>query len=128
MDDKLDKLGELYSELGATLLKWFGPGEHHITVYVEAGDMWVGTSIYHDEGHRVAFIDDLDISEILLDIWYAEPVDKRWEEMQFDIDGTKFHARNFFAEELKKRETYMIRRERAVRERFGDKPIYYSPL
>lgn len=128
MDDKLDRLGQLYSELGTALLDWFGPGEHHVTVYVEAADMFVGTSIYRDEGHRIAYTNDLSVAEILLDLWYAEPADKRWREMQFDIDGRKFHARNFFPEDLKKRETYEMRRERAVRERFGDKPIYYPPL
>lgn len=128
MNDKLDKLGKLYSELGTVLLEWYGPGNHRITVYAEAGDNWSGTSIYHDEGHRIAYTDELDVSEIILDLWYAEPADKRWKEMQFDIDGAKFHARNFYPEDMKKRESYRTRRERAVRERFGDKPIYYPPL
>jgi hypothetical protein len=127
MNDKLDRLGQLYSELGAALLEWFGPGEHHITLYAEAGDMWTGASIYRDEGNRIAYTSELNVSDIILELWYAEPPDKRWKEMQFDLDGTKFHARNFYTDELNKRESYGTRRERAVKERFGDKPIYYPP-
>ena len=128
MNDKFDRLNELYSELGAAILERFGPGKHEILVYARAGDMWVGVSIYHNEGDRIAYSDGVDdIADIVRDIWYAEPADKRWQEMQFDLNGAEFHAQNFFAEELNQLETYIVRRERAVKERFGDKPIYYPP-
>lgn len=129
MADKFDTLSSLYNELGVAALALLGPGNHQILIYAEAGEGWTGISVYHNESTRVVYLDDIDeIDDIMMDLWYAEETGKRWKEIQIDIDGTKFEARPFYADQLNKRESYDDRRERAVKERFGEKPIYYSPL
>lgn len=133
MGDKFAKIGELYAELAAEITRLAGTEDQQILLYVEAGEMWSGISLYRNEPERVSYVDESVedsnlLSDIILDIWYAEDPDKRWVEMQLDVDGKKFEARQFFSDQLNKRESYDDRRERAVRERFGDKPIYYSPL
>ena len=133
VDDKLSKVGDLYAELASEIFRIVGPEEEQLLFYAEAGDMWTGFSLYRNEAARVSYVDETVedtnlLSDIVLDIWYAEDSDKRWVEMQLAVDGKKFEARQFYADQLDRRETYDDRRERAVRERFGDKPIYYSPL
>lgn len=133
MEDSPSKIGDLYAELAHEIARMAGPDNEQVLLYVEVGDMWTGISLYKNESERVSYIDESVadsnlLSDIIFDIWYAEAPDKRWKEMQLDVDGKKFEARQFYADQLNKRESYDDRRERAVRERFGDKPIYYSPL
>lgn len=133
MEDKITKVGDLYAELGAVASRLAGPGEQQVVVYVEAGRAWCGISLYKNEPDRIAYLDeDVEdanlLADIVMEIWNADDSNKRWVEMCLDIDGNQFKAQQFYADNLNKREDYGIRRERAARERFGDKPIYYAPL
>ena len=101
-----------------------------VYLYVEAGDGWVGPSLYKDEGSQVRYFDPgkSDLCDALFDAWYIEEPDKRWTVMHYTINGGKFDAKFDFGELRRPGESGDDRRERVLRARFGDKPIIYRPM
>ena len=127
--DKLDLLGPALSRIGQEVMRIVGGEPNGIYVYVEAGDGWVGPSIFKDEGDSVRYIDDnrRDLSRAIMNAWRLEPEDKRWTGMEYTIDGGKFNAR-FQFDDLTAYDGSIDRSERFLHARYGDKPIVYPPL
>lgn len=119
----------LYSKLCFEIIRVLGQINHQALLYVEGGRAWAGISLYQNTESRVIYVDETgEIDDLVIAIWDSDKASNRWREMQIDIDGIRSEVRHFPARSLDKRESYDDRRERAVRERFGDKRIYYSPL
>ena len=124
--DKFDTLGPLLSDIGGELANIVGGEPDGTYLYVEAGEGWVGPSVFKDEGEVVRYFDgSLELSELLLTAWNAEEPDKRWAVMEFEIKGTKFDAQFQYPEEIDPKETEMDRRPRALERRFGSKPVVF---
>lgn len=92
----------------------------------------VGPSIFKDLGDRILYREpDLNrLGDALLDLWHAEEADKRWAEIEYLVRDGRFLTKFVYADEIAPTdiEDELDRRDRIVREYFGEKPIIYPPL
>lgn len=87
----------------------------------------VGPSIFKDLGDHILYRDpDLDrLGDALLDLWEAQEGEERWEELQYFVKDGRFEVIFVYPEELDPDEMSMERRDKVVRQYFGDKPVVY---
>lgn len=129
MKDKYETLGLLLADVGGELAQIVGGDPDGIYVYAEAGDGWIGISVYKDEGDVVRYFDpSSELTDMLLEAWNAEEPAKRWSVMEYEVNGTKFDVRFKFPDEVDvKSFADDDRRDSALKRRFGDKPVIYPP-
>lgn len=126
--DKLDRLGPMLSDIGGELAQIVGGHPDGTLLYVEAGQGWVGAGIFKEEGANVRYFDPSSgLTDLLLDVWNTEEPDKRWAVMEYEIRGTKFDVQFRFPDEIDPDESEEERRPRALKKRFGNKPVIYPP-
>lgn len=128
-DDKYEKLGPAYAEIGAEAAAIVGGDPNGIFLYAEAGDGWISASLFKDEGEIVRYFRaTYELNEMIADAHSAEEEDKRWAVMTFEVTGTEFRAKFKFPDEVDVENLDQDRREAALKLRFGDKPIVYPPF
>ncbi|HVI97604.1 MAG TPA: hypothetical protein VM657_00905 [Sphingomonas sp.] len=127
-DDKYDILGPLYSEIGGELARIVGGDPDGVYLYAEAGQGWVGASVFKDEGTVVRYFNaGLDLCDLIMDAWEAQEPGKRWAVMEYTITGTSFDVKFKYPEEIDPAQTEVERRPAALKARYGDKPVVYPP-
>ena len=133
MTDKLDALGSLMNEIGSELTDLVGGDPNGVFLYVEIGDGWVSPSVFKDEGDVIRYYNprSTSLSDMLWEAWYFEPDEPnmRWSVLEYAIKGKKFEVSMKYPEEVNV-EVYDdddVRRQSALRARFGDKPVVYPP-
>jgi hypothetical protein len=127
-EDKFDILGPLLSEISGEIAAIVGGDPGGTYLYVEAGDGWIGSSIFKDEGLEVRYHDTTDeLDDLLLELRKTEEQGKRWAVMEYEIKGTKFDAQFRYPEEVDVESFDEDRREIALKKRYGDKPVIYPP-
>jgi len=129
--DKYDALGPLLSEIGEEAVRIVGGDPSGVWLYVEAGEGWVGPSLFRDEGNLVKYFDpeDSNISELIMEARETEPdVGKRWVVMEYEIKGNTFDVAFKFSDEVDVEVDIDERRQAILKARYGDKPIVYPPL
>lgn len=130
-EDKLDLLGPIMNDIGHELAHIVGGDPDGIFLYAEIGDGWVRPSIFKDEGDLVRWYDPKDayLSNILFKAWYLEPEapNMRWSVLEYAIVDKKFHVSMKYPEEVNVDKIDPERRRKALRARFGDKPVIYPP-
>ena len=95
--------------------------------YAKAADAWASGSVYQDRGNLIVYHElDHNLSDLIVEAWEAEDADKRWAEMHFRLLDGRFNAKLIYPEEIDAAEDPLDRRDRIVREIFGDKPIDYG--
>jgi hypothetical protein len=98
-------------------------------LYVEAASMMVDMSIFKDLGDHLLFRLSMDdLTDVLLELWEAADPKQRWVAMQYWIEGGKFTASFTYPEEIDPNERTMDRRERVLKQRYGNKQIVYPSL
>lgn len=126
-DDKLKKFGDFYRDIGRELASIVGDPDKTF-LYVEAGEGWLGTSIFKDEGSQLRYFHSSSkLTGLLLKVWAAEDPDKRWAAMEYTITGTKFAVEFVFPEDFDDKLEEEERRELVLTARYGDKPRVYPP-
>jgi hypothetical protein len=96
-------------------------------VYAEAGDMWQEVSIFKDLGNQVIYRSPSEaLFEAVQDLWESSDDDKKWAALSYTISDGKFEAHFTFPDDIDPEESSFERSERALRERYGDKPVDYS--
>lgn len=130
MDDRFNHIGPALARVGEEILRVIGGKVDGIFLYAEVGDGWVDQSLYCDGGNAVHYYDsgDSEIWRLVLDAWHLEPGDKRWTAMHYSIKDGQFDARFEFDDLEGSDEDTTDRRERILRQRYGDKPIIYPPM
>lgn len=129
--NKYEILGPLLSELGQELAEVLGGSADGVFLYVEAGDGWIAPSVFRADGNMVRYYpsEDSVVSEILSDIWYAEPdPTKRWSVMEYVVENDNFRAEYKFPDEIDVTKPDIERREAALRAHFGDRKVIYPPI
>lgn len=129
--DNYRTVGPLLSELGQELAAIVGGNPDGIFFYVEIGEGWMSPSLFRLEGDIVRFYppDDPILSDILFDIWDAEPdVAKRWSVMEYTVEDGKFRAEYKFPDEVDVTKPDIERREARLRAHFGDRKVIYPPI
>lgn len=66
-----------------------------------------------------------EISDEILNLWYAAPPDQKWNALIMTVSGNTFDARFQYAEGWDESEDEADRCNRMVKAKFGDKPITY---
>lgn len=126
--DKFDVLGPAYEEIGLELAEIVGGDPDGVYLYAEAGEGWYGYGIFKNEGNIVRYYDpNSEIGGLIYKTWQIEDPDKRWAVMEYEINGTKFDAQFQYPEEIDPNESEIERRPRALKRKFGDKPVIYPP-
>ena len=122
-DRLLGKIGQLLAEdtaypLDGTLL------------YARLASNMVAPSIFKNRGNSILYRHpDLDrLGDALLDLWGAEEPDNRWAEIEYLVRGDTFEVAYSYADAIDPEEDTFVRRDRIVRQHFGDKPIVYPPF
>ncbi|NYT39360.1 hypothetical protein HZY97_01195 [Sphingomonas sp. R-74633] len=122
----------ILQEIGNLLAEDLEPPFDSILLHAILAENMVGPSIFKDLGDHIIYRDvALDLlDEVLLDLWYTFPPRERWAEMEYLIRDGKFEVKYVYADEVApiEIENSLDRRDRIVREYFGDKPIVYPPL
>jgi hypothetical protein len=127
--EKFDILSSLITEIGNEVAEIVGGDPNGAYLYSEAGEGWIGTSVFKDEGEVVRYFDPtLELEELLLEFRKTEEAGKRWVIMEYEVKGTKFDAQFKYPEEVTV-ESFGDddRREIALKKRYGDKPVIYPP-
>ena len=98
-------------------------------LYLEIEEGSIGISVFKDEGNRLVWIemDDNKLVDLLFDAWCAEKPDRRWASMEYQIKNNRFTTEFKFPDEVNVRDYSGAQREKVLRARFGDKPVYYPP-
>lgn len=126
-EDKLTKFGNFYRDIGRELAAIVGDPDKTF-LYVEAGEGWLGASIFKDEGSKLRYFHPSSkLTGLLLEVWAAEDPDKRWAAMEYTITGTKFAVEFVFPEDFDDKLEEEERRELVLTARYGDKPRVYPP-
>jgi hypothetical protein len=127
---KFDLLGPAIADIGREAVRIAGGNPDGIFLYAEAGDDWVGTSLFKEEATSVRYIEigDSPLDGLIMGAWCLEPVDKRWTAMNYTINGGRFHTSFTFDDLESSKESIVDRRRRVLRARYGDRPIAYPPL
>lgn len=129
MEDKFDKLGPIFDEIGREMGRIAGGDPDKTYLYAELQEGVVGAGVFKDEGSIVRYFDPSPVlTDLLIDAWEAEEPGKRWEVIEYQMVGKKFDAVFRFPEELNRDEYEDERREVALRARYGDKPVIYPPI
>jgi hypothetical protein len=127
--DKYETLGPLLSEIGREAVEITGGDPNGIFLYVEAGDGWVGPSVFKDDGKAVRYFDPSPrLCDLLIEAWEAEEPDKRWAAMEYEIRDGKFDTRLKYPEDLKPDDDVDDRREAVLKARYGNRPVIYPPI
>lgn len=121
---------DLVKELARCLTEISFAENAPVLLYAEAGQAWVGGSIFVSYPDRIAWLDvhEDDPLDIVLRLWEVMPSDKKWRGMTMFLDGDNFRTELDYGEGWSPDEDEGDRREPIVRAYFGDKPIYYPPL
>lgn len=131
--DNLDALGPALSEVGLETVAVAGGQTTALYLYVEAGEGWVGPSLFKDEGDQVRYIrlGRSKLGDLIIVARETEPdLSKRWSVMEYVIEDGKFEAKFKFPDEVdvEGEGDSIERRDVFLKARYGDKPVVYPEL
>jgi hypothetical protein len=84
--------GQFLRETGGALADMADGNANHVFLYVEVGEGWSRPSAYREEGEAVRNLDfDGDtLFDLLWKAWRAEPKERRWSVMEYDLERGEF--------------------------------------
>ena len=123
-----DKLTEILNSIGQNIAAIVGGDADDSYLYAEAADGSVEAGVFQSVGDQVIYHDpDDELLDDIQELWYAAETDKSWEALRYNIKDRRFDAHFDYPDSFDPEETSTDRRERALKERFGDKPVIYPP-
>ena len=97
-------------------------------VYAEVREGFMSANGFHDEGNRVVNLDtSRALCDAIWDLWYERETEKRWEVMHYEITDGQYAVEFEYPDQIDPDEFLDERAGRALKARYGDKPIYYPP-
>jgi hypothetical protein len=119
---------QILVRIGRELAAMIGKNPDGAYCYNEARDMWLSLSAYHDEGNRIVYYSpSREFGDAVEDLWHAREHENRWGAMRYEIVDGQFSVEFDYPDQFDPDEDENIREDRALKARFGDKPIYYPP-
>lgn len=102
-------------------------------LYAEAGEAWVGASIFQDAGEKIIYRSpSLYMCDKIMEIWDLADDHKKWNTMSYVIADGRFKATFEYSDDAYPQDDAypedgsMDRRSRIIKEHYGDKPVDYS--
>ena len=130
--DKYDKFRRLYADIGGEVAEIVDGDPDGTFLYAEAGEGWLGASVFKDEGRTFRYFDPSPaLIDLLLQAWKTEIRGPRMRRsvMEYEITGTRFDVRFQYPDEVEvKSFADNDRRESALKRRYGEKPVIYPPI
>ena len=128
-EDNYDVIGPILSQIGKALADLVGGEPGGTLLYAEGGEGWMASGVFKEQDASVRyFTPSRAVADLLLDLWNAEEPGKRWAVMEYVMEGSKFDAEFLFPDQIDAKESEYERRPRALKRRFGDKPVIYPPM
>jgi hypothetical protein len=123
-----DEVGALLNEVGNILAQDGAYPLDGTFLYVEAEPQSVSASIFKDLGDYLLYrLPTRTLNAVLLELWEAEPVKKRWTAMQYVIDGNRFTT-SFSFDRLDPEVSTIKRRQAILEQRYGNKQVVYPSI
>jgi hypothetical protein len=123
-----EKMTEILNAIGQMVAAILNGSPNDSYLYAEATDGSVEGGVFQDKGKEVIYYDPTDaLADEILELWYLAERGKKWGALHYEIIDGKFDARFEYPDTWDAEEYTPDRRERALRARFGDKPIVYPP-
>jgi hypothetical protein len=123
-----EKMAERLNAIGQYISAILNGDAEDSYLYAEATDGSVEGGIFQDKGREVIYHDpNTDLAKEILELWYLAEPGKEWGALHYDIKDGRFDARFEYPDAWDPEEFTPDRRERALKERFGDKPVIYPP-
>ncbi len=124
-----DESERLLNEIGRLLGEDIDYPSEPTFLYAQLDHNMIGESIFKNLGNQILFrwpvIKDLPYA--LLDLWELQKREVRWMELGYLLEAGRFEVTYVYRDEIDPEEDIVVRRARAARRYFGDKPITYPP-
>ena len=121
------EMGPIFNEIGQLLVDSLRRVSDGGFLYAKVEPGVVAVSAYLDTENAVLYRDPVfEIDGKTAEAWEAVDPTKRWRAMSYSISGDRFSVQFQYPEELDLNEHFEDRRERILKERYGNKPIDYS--
>lgn len=122
------EMADILAGLGQRIVEIVDADPENCYVYAEADAGFQEAGVFRDIGDEVLYFDPDDaLFEDIGKLWNAADQDKKWAALHYDVKDGKFDARFDYPDYFDPEETSYDRRERALKARFGDKPVIYPP-
>jgi hypothetical protein len=123
------EMADILAGLGAYLADNINDSAEGVYLYAESNGESYDAGVFRDLGNRVVYVEANDaVFDQIIDLWDAAKADAKWAVLEYQVIDGKFDAKFAFPDELDPEEYVVDRRGRALRARYGDKPIDYGPL
>jgi hypothetical protein len=124
--DRYEQLGDMLNAVGQHLADIIGEHPDGTYLYAEADEGSYEAGVFHDEGERVVYYDPSDdLFDELAGMWEFAEADKKWAVLHYEVKDGQFDVSFAYPDHLNPDESSFERRERALAERYGDKPVIY---
>lgn len=121
------EIGPLYGEIGALLARDIREDPEGVFLYAEGGDGWIAPSLFKRVGDHIVYRDPSEeLCDKLEEAWETEEPDKRWAALRFEIANDRFSFSMQYPDDLDPQESTSERRDRILKEHFGDFEVDYS--
>lgn len=125
MDPRI-QMGDMLNGIGQHLADLIEQHPDGAYLYAEVSEGFCEAGVFHDEGEQMVYYDPSDeLFGALLELWEFAEADKKWAVLHYEVKEGAFNARFAFPDQLDSEEFGFERRERALRARYGDKPVIY---
>ncbi len=125
MDPRI-QMGDMLNGIGqhlADILEQHPDGSY---MYAEVDEGSCEAGVFLDEGEQVVYFDPSDeLFDALFDLWEFAEADKKWVVLHYEVKNGAFAVRFSYPDQIDPEESSVERRERALQERYGDKPVIY---
>jgi hypothetical protein len=123
------EMADILAGLGAYLADNVDDSAEGVYLYAESDGESYDAGVFRDVGDSVTYFDPSDaLFDQIMDLWDAAKADAKWAVLEYEVVDGKFDAKFAFPDKLDPDEYIVDRRERALRARYGDKPVIYLPL
>ncbi|MGK6355819.1 hypothetical protein ACMGDH_11430 [Sphingomonas sp. DT-207] len=122
-----DRTGELLNLIGQLLAEDVEYSNEDTLLYARLARAHVAPSIFKNLGNHILYhAPDLNrLGDALLDLWYEQGGEERWEEIEYIVRNGRFEAAFIYPDDIDPEEDTSDRRDRVVAKYFGNKPIVY---
>lgn len=119
-------MGDMLNAIGQHLADIIEQHPDGTYMYAEVGEGSCEAGVFHDEGEQVVYYDPSDeLFDALIELWEFAEADKKWAVLHYAVKEGAFETRFSYPDKLNPEEFNFERRKRALRERYGDKPVIY---